>query len=155
MFHNLWLAVACRLITVICSMDYKKSTEDYLKVMNLWQDPFNFNRACHLDGHCWGFPQYPGALSWSQVTAAHLEIGTRRWNLRVPDLQMSCSDLTRMWGYQDRSPNNGCQVTFPIMLTQTGSPIREPLILSPIKLVLTSAGFFTLWGVSKHCLYVA
>ena len=39
--------------------------------------------------------------------------GTRRWNLRVPDLQMSCNDLTRMWGYQDGSHNNDCQVTYP------------------------------------------
>ena len=30
--------------------------------------------------------------------------GTRRWNLRVPDLQMSCSDLTRMRGYQPVLP---------------------------------------------------
>ena len=32
---------------------------------------------------------------------------TRRWNLRVHDLQMSCCDLTRMRGYHNSSPNNG------------------------------------------------
>ena len=155
-FHNLWLAVACRLITIICSMDYKKSTEDYLKVMNLWQDPFNFNRACHLDGHCWGFP--PSILvSYLGVKSQQLiwTLGTRRWNLWVPDLQMSCSDLTRMWGYQDRSPNNGCLVTFPIMLTQTSRPIREPFILSQACFNILKELDFLLWVVSKHCLYVA
>ena len=36
---------------------------------------------------------YPGALSVSQVTATRLKIGTSRWNLWVPDLQMSCNGL--------------------------------------------------------------
>ena len=41
--------------------------------------------------------------------------GTRRWNLRVPDSQVSCRDLT-IWliGYQDSSPSNGCQATCPV-----------------------------------------
>ena len=34
---------------------------------------------------------------------------TRRFHLRVPDLQMSCCNLTRRRGYQDRSPRNGRQ----------------------------------------------
>ena len=42
--------------------------------------------------HYWYY--HPGALSESQVIATHLKIGTRRWNLRVPDLQTSCNDLT-------------------------------------------------------------
>ena len=35
------------------------------------------------------------------------------WNRPVPDLQMGCSDLTKMRGYQDNSPSNGHQVTCP------------------------------------------
>ena len=41
--------------------------------------------------------------------------GTRRWNLRVPDLQMRCSDLTRVRGYQVICPNTGHQTTWPIV----------------------------------------
>ena len=33
-------------------------------------------------------------------------LGTRRLNLRVPNLQMSCSDLTWMRGYQANNPRN-------------------------------------------------
>ena len=35
--------------------------------------------------------------------------GTRRWNLRVSDLQLSCSDIARLRGYQYRSPSNDHQ----------------------------------------------
>ena len=45
---------------------------------------------------------YPGAPSFSQVIVNHL--GTCKWNLRVPNLQMNCSNLTRMRGYQDSIP---------------------------------------------------
>ena len=31
--------------------------------------------------------------SLNQIPATHLQIGTRRWNLRLPDIQMSCKDL--------------------------------------------------------------
>ena len=40
-------------------------------------------------------------------------LGTRRWNLRVPDLQMSCSDLLTKSRYQDSYSSNGHQVTYP------------------------------------------
>ena len=42
-----------------------------------------------------------------QVNSLQLiwRLGTRRFHLRVPDLQMSCSDLTRIQGYQDNSHN--------------------------------------------------
>ena len=36
-------------------------------------------------------------------------LGTRRWNLRVPNLQMNCSDLSLKIGYQGSSPSNGHQ----------------------------------------------
>ena len=38
-------------------------------------------------------------------------MGTCRFHLQVPSLQMSCIDLTRMTGYQDGSSNNGCQAS--------------------------------------------
>ena len=43
-------------------------------------------------------------------------LGTRRWNLRVPSFQMSCSDLTWIRGYQVNSSSNGCQVIHPITM---------------------------------------
>ena len=36
-----------------------------------------------------------------------------RWNLQLSNLQMSCSDLSRMKGYQDSSSNNGHQAACP------------------------------------------
>ena len=46
-------------------------------------------------------------------------LGTRRWNLRVPNLQMDCSNLTSKIGHQDSSPSNGwgllLQVTCSVM----------------------------------------
>ena len=37
--------------------------------------------------------------------------GTRRWNLRVPDLQMSCRDLTPCQGTRIEAPCVGSQMT--------------------------------------------
>ena len=34
-------------------------------------------------------------------------LGTRKLNLRILDLEVSCSDLTRIGGYQDDASNNG------------------------------------------------
>ena len=45
----------------------------------------------------------------SQVIATHMKIGHRRFHLRVPYLQMSCCDLTRMRGYRDCRSNNDHQ----------------------------------------------
>ena len=42
-----------------------------------------------------------------------LRAHTRYWNA-PPDHQMSCSELTRMRGYQYSSPNNGLQATYPL-----------------------------------------
>ena len=44
--------------------------------------------------------------------------GTRRWNLRVPSLQMSCSDLR---GCQDGSASNGGQGDMPYCLAMMTS----------------------------------
>ena len=43
-------------------------------------------------------------------------MGTCRFHLQVPNLQMSCSDLTSMIGYQAGSANDGHQATY---LTET------------------------------------
>ena len=42
-------------------------------------------------------------------------LGTRRWNRQVPNLQLSCSDLMRMRGYQDGVPVMVAQVTYSIL----------------------------------------
>ena len=44
------------------------------------------NGACRSGGHCWSY--FPGVMSLQLI----LRSGTR-WNLRMSDLQMSCSDL--------------------------------------------------------------
>ena len=49
------------------------------------------NRACHPDGQ---------AKSLSFIWRS----GTRRWNLRVPDLQMNCRDLTTWQGTRIVAP---------------------------------------------------
>ena len=43
--------------------------------------------GCHLGVHYWGY--YPGAL-YRQIITTHLRSGTRKFHLRVPNLQMSC-----------------------------------------------------------------
>ena len=48
--------------------------------------------TCHPGGHNWDY--YSGALSIFKLLQFIGRSGTRRWNLRVPDLQMSCRDLT-------------------------------------------------------------
>ena len=64
--------------------------------------------------------------------------GTRRFHLWMPDLQMSCGDLTKMRGYQDSNPRHGHQETSPITLIASTSGrgcATSPLVLS------TSAAF--------------
>ena len=43
-------------------------------------------------------------------------LGTRRWNLRLPDRQMSLQRLNYMIGYQASSSTNTCQVAYPIAI---------------------------------------
>ena len=65
-----------------------------------------------------GLPSwYP--VMWPKSLQLIWRSGTRRWNLRVPHFQISCSDLT-MWDlrnfiivYQDDSSSNGHQGTYP------------------------------------------
>ena len=52
--------------------------------------------------------QLLGLFNWYHFTCS---------NLCVPDLQMSCSDFSRMVGYQNSSDSNGGQVTYPIGAT--------------------------------------
>ena len=49
------------------------------------------NRTCHSGGHYRDY--YPGAPYLRQVTATYLKID-HRFHLRVPDLQISCTELT-------------------------------------------------------------
>ena len=65
-----------------------------------------WNRACRPGDRNW----YPTV---SQVSATHMKMGTRRWNLRVPDLQMSSTDLPWVIGYQVSISSNGYQTAFP------------------------------------------
>ena len=65
------------------------------------------NRACHPGGHNWNY--CPGALSLSQVTATHFKIGHRIFHLWVPNLQMSCRELTA-W--------QGTSMIVPVMATR-------------------------------------
>ena len=74
-----------------------------IKLIMTWYCTQCNNRVCRSVGHNWDYNH--GAVCLSQVTAFHL---------LVPDLQVSCSDLTRMRGYQDSSPCYGCQATCPI-----------------------------------------
>ena len=65
---------------------------------------------------------FPVALDFScrpifkSVAATHLEIqGTHEWNLRVPNLQLSCSGLTTMTANQDSNPSSGCIWHTPLL----------------------------------------
>ena len=61
-------------------------------------------------------------VNWLQLV---WRSGTRRWNLQVPDLQMSCSDLTRMKGCQDNSYNYPAASWLPIPLSHIGSQVKR------------------------------
>ena len=52
--------------------------------------------------------------------------GTRRFHLRVPDLQLSCGDLTRMAGHQESGPRNGHHATSHGWLNRT---LVTPLLM--------------------------
>ena len=54
-------------------------------------------------------------MCWIKSLQLIWRSGTRRFDLRVPDLQTSCSDLIRMRGNWNRSPNNDHQVIYPII----------------------------------------
>ena len=81
-----------------------------LYVNNLVRPPWS-NGASWPSGHYWDY--YPGARGF-KLNHCNLQLiwrsGTRRFHLLVPDLHMSCSDLTRMRGYQNSS-HNGHQAT--------------------------------------------
>ena len=52
-----------------------------------------------------------GILPLSLVTAIHLKIDTRKFDLRVSDLQLVCHDLTRLSVYQHNNSKYGDQAT--------------------------------------------
>ena len=72
----------------------------------------------HPGSHCCDF--YPGALSWNQVLQLIWRSGTRRWNLRVPDLQLSCSDLTTWQGTRIIAPVMTAAKKCPILSYSSG-----------------------------------
>ena len=41
------------------------------------------------------------------------KLGTHKFYLWVPHLQMGCSDVIKMGVYRNSDTSNGCQVTFP------------------------------------------
>ena len=59
---------------------------------------------------------------------------TPRWNLRVPDLEMICRDFITGQGYQVNSHNNGCRVTYLIIIIQIYDPDQLWLWLAPRRL---------------------
>ena len=82
---------------------------------------FSPNRACHPGSHCWNY--YHGAQSFKSNHCNSFEdrvpVG---YHLQVPYLQMSCSDLTRMRGYQDDNPSNYHQGTCLIIPATKTTP---------------------------------
>ena len=67
------------------------------------------SRACHPGDHYWNY----FLVHYLKVKSLQLtwRSGTRRWNLRVPDLQMSCRDLTPCQGTRIEAPCIGSQMT--------------------------------------------
>ena len=87
-FANSWLKKKFRL-----------ATECYGCILKL------INGTCYSGGHYWRL------MFWCPVSKS----SQYNWfEDRVPDLQISCSDLTRMGGYQCSNSRNGQQVTFSI-----------------------------------------
>ena len=54
-------------------------------------------------------------ISISQAIATDYKMGTRRFHRQVPNLQMTCRDLTS-WLVPVSSPSNSCWITCPIDL---------------------------------------
>ena len=71
------------------------------------------NRACHFYGYHRDY--YSGVLYLhvSEVTVFTWRSVTRRFHLRVFDLQINCSDFTTCLKYHDNSPCNECRETSP------------------------------------------
>ena len=61
----------------------------------------------------WTDTRYFCAFVWFDLTIGYVA-------LLVPDLQMSCSDLTRLRGYRDSCSSNGHQAVRPVSIVQHG-----------------------------------
>ena len=71
------------------------------------------NGACHSSAIAGAIILVP----WHGVKSLQLiwRLGTRRWNLRVPNLQMSCRDLTS---------RSGARIVVPVIATRVTCPIK-------------------------------
>ena len=71
------------------------------------------NGACHSAAIAGAIILVP----WHGVKSLQLiwRLGTRRWNLRVPNLQMSCRDLTS---------RSGARIVVPVIVTRVTCPIK-------------------------------
>ena len=83
-------------------------------------DKLKINSTCHSKSHGWYY--YHCALSLSKVIASRLNIGYRTLHVRVPRVQMSCSDLITRKGTRTLfSPNSACPITMSTLSVQTCS----------------------------------
>ena len=79
----------------------------------------NYNGVCHSGGHYWN--HYPGALPLFKFShcksfkrSIDLGVGTHRWNLQVPNLEINGSDLTKGMGTSFVMPVTATRATCPI-----------------------------------------
>ena len=94
------------------------------------------------------------AITGTTILVPYLEVkslqliwrsGTRRWNLRVPDLQMNCR-LDYMIGYQDSNPSNGYQADIPYWSPNYLHRQFESGSLTPVNIQSPSSGQ---WGQQR------
>ena len=85
----------------------------------MYQPAVLHNMTCHPGGHYLDY--YTGALSLSQVTTTHWVTGIHEFHLQVPDLQMTCRDLTIWLGVRivaraiaTRGPSQYKDVVLPV-----------------------------------------
>ena len=78
-----------------------------------------------------------GLLSWCPVLQLIWRSGTRRFHLRVPDLQMNCSDMTWRSGTRTVVPVMATKVTCPIYINNLLIKIedfhREHVVWVPLR----------------------
>ena len=99
-------------------------TPGYVSFRAAWID-FIAPHYTRMAGLYWNNPSIGHVTLAANTRTIYLQMqsiwmsGTRRFHLRVPDLQLSCifsfSDLTKMRWYQDSSTTNGRRTTCPII----------------------------------------
>ena len=82
-------------------------------VMKAYFFLLNANRTCYLHSRRRWLANWYNLVKSLQLI---WRLGTCRFHLRVPDIQMDCSDLTKMRGYQFSSPINGHQVDMTCLI---------------------------------------